>query len=437
LLASLLASDRNPSPKEERAMLTDTACRNLKPKAKPYKKSDGAGLYLLVKPSGSKHWYMGYRFGGPQKKVSFGAYPEITLSEAREKRDAARKLIAHGTDPSVAKQEAKRAQAAARNFNEWADEWLERERAAKPSFDEKTMAGKERYVGYLKGEFGSRLIPAIKRRDVILYLKEFEKTGKLETRDRVRSTGEHICIYADIEGNDYNPFRNLKQQLVENDSAPRPAITKPAAQVARLFQTIAAPFERGRFGDLVGHALRFISLTVVRPGEITDAEWSEFDFETARWTISAEKMKMKHEHVVPLSQQALAILEQVKEMTGDRRYVFSCSKDKPISGNTLNKRLRDLGYDTKQQHCAHGFRTTFSTLINAELDSEHDKTWDGDLVELQLAHLDESSVKAIYNRTGPLSLIGARTKLLQHWADHVDTMVGNNVVPLEHKSKAS
>jgi integrase len=306
-----------------------------------------------------------------------------------------------------------------------------------PPYDEKTMTRKERCVDYLKGEFGSRQIVAIKRPDVILYLKGFEKAGKLETRDRVRSTGEQICLYADIEGNDYNPFRNLKQQLVENDSTPRPAITKPTAQVARLFQSIAAPFERGHFGDLVGYALRFISLTVARPGEIANAEWSEFDFGTARWTIPAEKMKMKHEHVVSLSRQAIAVLHQVKELTGDRRYVFSCSKDKPISDNTLNKRLRDLDYDTKKQHCAHGFRTTFSTLVNAELDSEDNKTWDGDVVELQLAHLDESSVKAIYNRTGPLSLIGARTKLLQHWADLIDTMAGNNVVPIELKSKAA
>jgi Arm DNA-binding domain len=160
---------------------------------------------------------MGYRFGGRQKKLSFGAYPEITLSDAREKRDAARRLIAHGTDPSAARREAKRAQAAARTFGEWADEWLERERAAKPPYDERTMAGKERYVGYLKTEFGSRLIPEIKRPDVIDYLKKFEQTGKLETRDRVRSVGEHICIYADIEGNDYNPFRNLKNIVVPTE----------------------------------------------------------------------------------------------------------------------------------------------------------------------------------------------------------------------------
>jgi len=245
----------DPTSKEERAMLTDTACRNLKPKAKPYKKSDGAGLYLFVKPSGSKHWYMGYRFGGRQKKLSFGAYPEITLSDAHEKRDAAKRLIAHGTDPSVAKQEAKRELAAARPFAAWADEWVEKQRTV---HDERTMAGKDRYVGYLKAEFGERLIPTITRSDVLFYLRTFEQTGKLETRDRVRSTGAQICIYADVHGSDYNPFRKFaKEQLIANESEPRPALIGDA-EVTKLMQIIAAPFERARFDDVVGHALRFI-----------------------------------------------------------------------------------------------------------------------------------------------------------------------------------
>jgi integrase len=406
-------------------MLTNIGCRNLKPQAKALKKSDAGGLYLLVKPGGSKHWYMGYRFGGRQKKLSFGPYPIVTLVGARDKRDAAKRLLADGIDPGVAKQVAKREQVAARPFGTWAEEWLEKERA---QLNEKTMAGKVRYVGYLKSEFGSRLIPAIKRPDVLLYLREFEKTGKLETRDRICATGEQICVYADVKGDDYNPFRNLKKQLTANVSVPRPALTD-LVEVATLFRTIAAPFERARFDDLVGHAVRFLALTVVRPGEVANAEWTEFD--NARWTIPAEKMKMKHEHVVPLSRQALAILKQVKTLTGGRRFVFSCSRDKPISDNTLNKRLRDLGYDTTNQHCAHGFRTTFSTLSNGECDREDNKLWDGDVIELQLAHLDETSVKAIYNRTGPLSLIGVRTKLLQHWADRVDTMIdGGNVVPM-------
>jgi integrase len=424
LLASLLASELKRT-----RMLTDTECRNLKSQAKPLKKSDGGGLYLLVKPSGSKHWYMGYRLGGRQRKLSFGPYPVVTLVGARDKRDAAKRLIADGIDPGVAKQQAKREQAAARTFGKWADEWLEKERA---QLDEKTMAGKERCVRYLQGEFGNRLIPAIKRPDVLLYLKEFEKCGKLETRDRVRAAGEQICVYADIEGKDYNPFRNLRKQLADNVSEPRPALTD-SVEVATLFRAIAAPFNRARFGDLVGHAVRFIALTVVRPGEVANAEWTEFA--NARWTIPAGKMKMKHEHVVPLSRQALAILNQVKTLTGGRRFVFSCSQDKPISDNTLNRRLRDLGFDTTEQHCAHGFRTTFSTLSNGECDRQENKMWDGDVIELQLAHLDEGSVKAIYNRTGPLSLIGARTKLLQHWADRIDTMIdGGNVVAMEPRN---
>jgi integrase len=212
-------------------------------------------------------------------------------------------------------------------------------------------------------------------------------------------------------------------------SEPRPALVGDA-EVKTLFQDIAAPFDRARYNDLVGSALRLLSLTVVRPGEIATAEWCDFDFIKARWSISAEKMKMDKEHVVPLSRQALALLAEVRRHTGNRQFTFSCSEDKPISDNTLCKRLRDLGYNTSTEHCAHGFRTTFSTLCNGETNGDESKMWDGDLIELQLAHLDETSVKAIYNRTGPLSLIGARGKLLQHWADRIDSMVGTNVVPI-------
>jgi len=416
-------------------MLTDTMCRNLKPQGKTFKKSDSGGLRLVVQPNGSKLWRMAYRFSGRQKELAFGAYPTVTLAQARELRDNAKKLLAQDppVDPGVAKQEAKRERAAARSFGEWADEWLEQQRG---EHDEKTMAGKERYVGYLKEKFGKRLVPAITRADVLLYLRTFEKSGKLETRDRVRSTGAQVCIYADVTSSDHNPFRAFaKGQLVANNSTKRPALIRDA-DVVELFQTIGASFERARFQDIVGHALRFLSLTVVRPGEIATAEWSDFDFTLARWTIPAEKMKMKYEHVVPLSRQALAILEQVKRLTGQRQFVFSCSSDDPISDNTLCKRLRDLGYDTATEHCAHGFRTTFSTLCNAECDRDENKLWDSDMIELQLAHLDESSVKAVYNRTGPLSLIGARAKLMQHWADRIDSMVGSNVVPLRPKETA-
>ncbi|CAN7301699.1 Arm DNA-binding domain-containing protein [Bradyrhizobium sp. LjRoot220] len=184
-------------------MLTDTACRN----ARPYKMSDGGGLRLVVTPP-AKLWNMAYRFAGKSKKLSFGAYPALTLAEARTKRDAAKVQLAGGIDPGVTRQEAKRAHAAALTFGEWADAWLEKERQL---WDQKTIDGKARNVGYLKAEFGTRLIPAVKRPDVLLYLKKIERAGTLEKRDRIRSTGEQICVYADVEGTDYNPFRNLSK----------------------------------------------------------------------------------------------------------------------------------------------------------------------------------------------------------------------------------
>jgi len=409
--------------------LSDKAVKSFKPKDAPYKKSDGKGLYLLVQPAGGKLWQMAYRFLGKQKTFSIGVYPEVSLAEARESRDAARKLLAKGIDPHANMQEEKRQREAAKPFGTWANEWLAKERA--DGLDGKTMTGKTRYVGYLKEEFGNVMIAAISRAAVLSFLRKFEQDEKLETRDRVRSAGEQICLYADVEESGYNPFRPFGKQLLKNESTPRPALTR-SADVADLFKKIAAPFPRARYGDVVGHALRFISLTVVRPGEIATAEWTDFDFDLARWTISAEKMKMEKEHVVPLSRQALAILVQMMRLTGQRQFVFSCSADAPISDNTLCKRLRDLGYDTSTEHCAHGFRTTFSTLMNGECDLNDVKLWDSDLIELQLAHLDESTVKAVYNRTGPLSLIGARGKLLQHWADRIDAMVdGGKVIKMQ------
>jgi Arm domain-containing DNA-binding protein/integrase-like protein len=172
-------------------MLTNTECRNLKPQAKPYKMSDGGGLFLFITPAGGKVWRMGYRLGRRQREVAFGAYPAVSLQDAREKRDAAKKLLANDIDPAIAKQDAKRELAALRPFADWADDWLDNERG---EWDEKTITGKERFVRYLKEEFGTRLIPAIKRPDVLLYLRDLEKTGKLETRDRVRATGEQpLC----------------------------------------------------------------------------------------------------------------------------------------------------------------------------------------------------------------------------------------------------
>jgi integrase len=225
--------------------------------------------------------------------------------------------------------------------------------------------------------------------------------------------------YADLEGDGYNPFRAVKKQLTVNVSTPRPGVTE-TEDVVRLFKLIYQRRENAPFGDVVGDALRLDALTIPRPGMIHDMEWREVDLDIEqRWTIPAVKMKTGWDHVVPLSRQAIAILKRVQKITGNRRYVFSCADDEPLSNHTLNYRLRALGIDTKSEHCAHGFRTTFSTLCHHEEHKEA-KAWDGDVIELQLAHLESSTVKAIYKRHGPLALIGARTKLMQHWADRID-----------------
>ncbi|WP_247341959.1 MULTISPECIES: site-specific integrase [unclassified Bradyrhizobium] len=301
--------------------------------------------------------------------------------------------------------------------------------------DPKTIEVLELRVGYVKDRFGKLCRQDIKRPDVLAFMRSYEAEGKLETRDRVRSIGEQICNYADVEGDGYNPFRNLNGQMIANISTPRPGVTEPR-DVTRVFKLISAPWTRARFSDVVGLALRFDALTIPRPGMVNEMEWSEVDWDAERWTIPAAKMKTGWDHVVPLSRQALAILRSVQKLTGHRRYAFSCSKDAPLSNNTLNKRLRLLGIDTKTDHCAHGFRTTFSTLSHHE-EIKDAKAWDGDVVELQLAHLDNSTVEGLYKRHGPLALIGSRTKLMQHWADRIDHWLDpKKVMPIKRGAQA-
>ncbi len=204
--------------------------------------------------------------------------------------------------------------------------------------------------------------------------------------------------------------------MIANISTPRPGVTDPR-DVTRVFKLISVPWTRVRFGDVVGFclAIRCADHSPISD-MVNEMEWSEVDWDAERWTIPAAKMKTGWDYVLPLSRQALAILRSVQKLTGHRRYAFSCSKDAPLSNNTLNKRLRLLGIDTKTDHCAHGFRTTFSTLSHHE-EIKDAKAWDGDVVELQLAHLDNSTVEGLYKKHGPLALIGSRTKLMQHWAD--------------------
>ena len=436
-----------PRAHTEVAMLTDTACRNAKPKAKPYKISDSGGLRLLVTPKGSKLWQLSYWFGDRQKGISFGPYPEITLIEARDKREAAKQAIRAGVDPGVVKQAAKRETAKVNaTFGDKADDFLAKQTAE--GLGEKSITRTERMIRYLKAEFGDRPYDETARQEfrpeLLAFLKKYEKAGVLETVHRMRSTAEQIFDYGDSHGTGINPARNLHKQLIRKTVKARAALVDPV-KAARLFKTIASPFPGARFDDVVGLALRFVGYTAARPGEVGQMEWPEVDLEAQQWTIPPHKVKMRNDpkrkddpHFVPLSGQAVAILRQVKALTGERRYVFSCNQDAPLSDNTLNKRLQLLGFDTTEEQTSHGFRSIFSTMLNLETDENDRQIWDNDAIELQLSHVNSDSTRAIYNRTGPMSLIKQRARMMQHWADRVDGMVdGGNVVPMKAKRKTA
>jgi integrase len=429
-------------------MLTATVCRQLPAKDKAYKKGDEGGLYLIVQPSGSKHWHMAYRIDGKEKKLSFGPYhddPErgVTLAEARVKRDVAKKAISQGIDPNAAKKAAKLDRATKATFGQKADDFLAKQKAE--GLGEKSITRTERMIRYLKADFGNLPYDDAARQEfrpeLLAFLKRYEKTGKLETVHRLRSTAEQIFDYGDSHGTGINPARNLHKQLIKKKPKSRPALTDPV-KVAQLFKAISSPFPGARFDDVVGLCLRFVGYTAARPGEAGFLEWPEVDFDSAVWTIPPHKVKMRNDpdrkddpHLVPLSCQALAILKQVRELTGERQYAFSCSHDEPISDNTLNKRLRNLGYDTQREQCAHGFRSIFSTLLNLETDENDRQIWDNDAIELQLSHVNSDSTRAIYNRTGPMSLIKQRARMMQYWADRIEVMLGdgNIVVPPNRK----
>jgi integrase len=417
--------------------LTATACRQLPAKEKAYKKGDQGGLYLLVQPSGSKHWHMSYRLDGKEKKLSFGPFHDdpqrgVTLAEARIKRDVAKKAINDGIDPGATKKAAKLDRATLKvTFGEKADDFLAKQKAE--GLGEKSITRTERMIRYLKADFGDRAYDDVARQefrpDLLAFLKKYEKAGTIETVHRLRSTAEQIFDYGDTKGTGINPARDMHKQLIRKNVTSRPALTEPT-RAAKLFKTIAAPFPGARFDDVVGLGLRFVAYTAARPGEAGFIEWPEIDFNSALWTIPAHKVKMRNDparkddpHLVPLSKQALAILAKVRDLTGDRQYAFSCGQDEPISDNSLNKRLRLLKYDTATEQCAHGFRTIFSTLLNLETDDNDRQIWDADAIELQLSHVNSDSTRAIYNRTGPMSLIKQRARMMQHWADRIDGMI--------------
>lgn len=396
--------------------LTDTAIRAAKPSQKPYKLTDGGGLFLLVNPTGSRLWRFKYRIEGREKLLAIGAYPELSLAKARERRDDARRTLAGGGDPSALKQEArKQAEAAIRDtFRAVAEEHLaklEREGLA-----EITLAKRRWLLDFALPKLGDRNVVQITAADVLAVLRAVEATGRHETARRLRSVVGAVFRYAIATARaDNDPTFALRDALIAPKVAHRAAITSPA-QLGKLLRAI------DEYGGqpATKAALQLMAILFQRPGELRAAEWGEFDLDKAVWSIPAARMKMRRPHRVPLPRQAVTILRQLEAVTGTGDLAFPCIGRglKPISENTMNGALRRLGFGSDVA-TAHGFRATASTLLN-----ESGK-WNPDAIERQLAHAENNEVRRAYARGEHWD---ERVAMLQWWADHLDALKAGGVV---------
>lgn len=393
--------------------LTDVAIRNAKPRAKPYKIGDSLGLFLLVQPTGGKLWRLKYRIDGKEKKLAIGAYPAVGLADARRRRDDARALLASGKDPSREKQRQKvRAKLQAEStFEAIAAEFCEkRKRDGQKAWAPGTATRSEYLLSLLKGSIGKLAISEIEPADVLAAVRKIESRGKLESARRTLQLASAVFRYAVATARlRSDPTRDLRGALTAPTVTHYGAILDPV-RVGELLRAID-----GYDGQPVTKiAMQLAPHVFVRPGELRHAEWCEFDLAGALWTIPASKTKMRKDHLVPLSRQALHILEDARGLTGPHGYVFPSirSSKRPMSDNTINAGLRRLGYGTDEM-TAHGFRAMASTLLN-----ESGK-WHPDAIERALAHGDSDKVRAAYHRGAHWR---ERVAMAQWWSDHLDQL---------------
>lgn len=393
--------------------LTDVAIRGAKPREKPYKLSDAAGLFLLVQPSGGKLWRLKYRIDGREKKLGFGTYPDVSLGDARKRRDEAREMIAAGKDPSREKQRAKvRARLDSGNtFTAIADEYCaKRKRDGEKAWAPATATRSEYLLSLLNGTIGRLAINEIEPADVLGAIRKIESKGNLESARRTLQLASAVFRYAVATARlASDPTRDLRGALTAPTVTHYGAVTD-ASRVGELLRAIDGYEGQG----FVKAAMQLAPHVFVRPGELRHAEWSEIDLEGALWIIPADKMKMRKPHHVPLSRQAVAQLRAMHEVTGPTGYVFPSirTRTRPMSDNTINAALRRMGYASDEM-TAHGFRAMASTLLN-----ESGK-WHPDAVERALAHKDSDKVRAAYHRGAHWD---ERVRMAQWWSDYLDVL---------------
>jgi integrase len=412
-------------------MLTDTEIKGFKPQAKPYKRADSGGLYILVapvtdrSPKGSKLWRLAYRFNGKQLTLAFGSYPEISLAEARARREEAKAKLRLKQDPGKVVKIEKAAErlAVANTFAAVAAEWQRTKMIAEKK-SRSTLDRARWLLGILNEGIGDRPIKEVEAPELLDVLRQVEAQGKHEAVKRLRATASAIFRFGIATAAcKRDPAADLKGALTVAKSTPHAAITDPAG-VGKLMTAIDA-YEK----PVLRMALQLLALTFVRPGNVCSAEWSEFDIDAGVWSIPAAKMKMREAFRVPLSRQALAVLKELRAITGGSKFLFPSLRkgnNRPLFTYILNVALREIGFAADEMQ-PHGFRSTASTILN-----EHSE-FSPDAIELSLAHVP-GGVRAVYNRA---KYWGERCELTQWYADHLDELRGRGKIVSLPKQKAT
>ena len=386
--------------------LSDTSVRMAKPRERPYKLSDGHGLYLEVAPNGSRYWRFKYRFDGKEKRLALGVYPVVTLARARDDALEARRLLHDGVDPGERKKERARSAkiATVNSFETVARDW---HAFMKPRW---TRSHADNVIESLEKDIfpllGARPIAELKPPEILDAIRKIEQRDAVDIAQRVRQRCAAVFAFAIGAGlAESNPVAAMKGVFATHRKEPRKML--PADELPTFLRTL-----RTHRGDrMVELALRFVILTMVRTIELRGARWAEFNFERKVWLIPAERMKMRAPHVVPLSRQAIAVLDELKTISGAHALVFpgQSERDKPISENTLLYALYRLGYHHRAT--THGFRALASTILNET------GLWRPDAIERQLAHKEQNAVRAAYHRS---EYLDERTRMMQWWADFLD-----------------
>ncbi|QXW35934.1 integrase arm-type DNA-binding domain-containing protein [Raoultella ornithinolytica] len=420
--------------------LTDIKAKNAKPLEKEYKLTDGFGMFLRVTPKGSKYWQMAYRFEGKQKLFSIGVYPAVSLSDARQRRDEARRLLAQGIDPNAKKQaevkELKAKRDNTRSFRTVAKAWFSTKTKWSDDYGDAVWKRLETYVFPV---IGDKDVAELDTGDLLVPVKKVEALGYLEVAMRIQQYITAILRHA------------VQQKLIRHNPAydMEGAVQKPQTEHRPALELEEIPQLLNKIAEYKGRRLTILAIQLnlmifIRSSELRFARWSEIDFKSKLWVIPEQReaienvkhstrgAKMKRKHFVPLCKQAMKILKEIRQLTyeegQDDGLIFTGCYDsfKPMSENTINKALRNMGYDTKQDICGHGFRTlACSALIESGL-------WSEDAVELQMSHKESNSVRAAY--THKAKHLEQRRLMLQWWADFLDANSNNMVRPFEFAS---